>query len=156
MLTESAALIKQVIDQSHNIKFDESEEHFLINNYSWESIENVLKSCDNNVDTGWADLISQCDLLKLKEATSKYSKIGILGESIYGSYSRVWRQVSNKLMSKVYLKNKRKTQHNKLFDWKLTFRFREMSKIFKIYIRVFKMFRWNKKRQKYLLFSSII
>ena len=28
-LTEIAALIKQVIDQPQNIKFDESEEHFL-------------------------------------------------------------------------------------------------------------------------------
>ena len=33
-LTESADLIKQVIDQPHNRKFDESEEHFFINNYS--------------------------------------------------------------------------------------------------------------------------
>ena len=74
-----------MINQPHNIKFDESEEHFLINNYSWESIENVLKSYDNNVDIGWADLISQCDLLKLKEATSKYSKIGILAESNIGA-----------------------------------------------------------------------
>ena len=91
--------------------------NIFINNYSWESIEIVLNSYDNNVDTGWANLISLCDLLKFKEAASKYSKVRNSSQSRDGSYSKFWHQVSNKFMSKFYLKNKIKERHNTINIW---------------------------------------
>ena len=101
-----------MIDQLQYKDIDQGYTFTYIKGYSWDYIGNTLKLFDKHKNGRCRYLIVQENTSNLQNIISWDSQLSIIAESIYGSYSLLWRIIKGKDTKCEYIRNKIQERHN--------------------------------------------